>query len=530
MSINFDGFIGPSYQLDNSYAGIERLVNAFLIGNESQEEGGWKFITQPCPGNQAFGQLPVPAPFNAPSRGLLEIRGKVYGVNGGVVFEMLADGTYVSLGNVIDDGLPVSMVANGNNQVFIASGGNGYVIDSSGVLNHITTADFLGSSYATFQDGYILVLKPNSNQFQISGDDTTPVGDALIWSALNVSVQAGQADLLKAIISSREYVRLLGARRSQVYQNVGNNGIGGFPFQSYNQTFIETGIAAPYSLQDLGNALIWIGEDVRGQRACWLDRAFTPQRVSTFAVERWWQRYTRIDNAIAMSYIWQGHLMYQVTFPNAGLNALGNVISATWIYDVTLSELTGRPIWSERSYLVPGGGLQDAVSIAPGRAEVTHAFCFGKHLVGSNGTDGNPGAIYQMGMGVYTDCGADPISGAQITQPIVIDRISPHLTADNKRVIYNRIEFNLQRGVGLSGGTIPGEDPQILLRWSDDGGQTFGTEYQIPMGTQGNYTVWAYLNRLGYANHGGRVFWVRMTDPVYNSLISASLDLLRLGS
>ena len=113
---------------------------------------------------------------------------------------------------------------------------------------------------------------------------------------------------------------------------------------------------------------------------------------------------------------------------------------------------------------------------------------------------------------------------------MVIDRISPHLTADNKRVKYDRIEFNLQRGVGLDGGVVPGDNPFLLLRWSDDGGQTFGAEYEIPIGRQGEYSVWAYLNRLGYANHGGRVFWVRMADPVYNSLISASLDMLRLGS
>lgn len=528
----FPQVISDSYQLENSQAAIQRTVNWFLAQNEAADtEGKYKFCPSPFPGNQAFCTLPVPAPYNQPNRGLLELRGRAFGVNGTQVFEIDSSGSFTDIGTVTSDGKPVSMVANGNGQIFIASAGQGYVIPAgagAGSLIAITTTEFLGASYSSFQDGYILNVIPNSNSFQISGDDTTPVGDATKWSAANISVQAGQADYLKAIISSREYVRLLGQRRSQIYQNVGNNGIGGFPFQSYNETFIETGNAAPFSLADLGDSLIWIGEDARGRRACWRDAAFQPQRISNFGVERWWQSYTRIDDAVAFPFIWQGHLMYQVTFPNAGFTSGGDVVSATWVYDATASALAGRSIWTERSYMAPGGGLASATSIALGRAEVSHCFAFGKHLVGSGGVDGNPGAIYQMGAGVYTDCGADPISGDQITQPIVCDRITPHGPTWGKRSVHNRIEFEVARGVGNS--VDPGADPQLLLRWSNDGGKTFGTEYSLPIGMEGQYNVWVYLNQLGYANHPGRVYWIRCADPVYNSLVNCNLDYFDCAS
>ena len=523
-------FIGPSSQLESAQAAGQRCVNWILTPNEfSREEPKFTFAAMPAPANGQFSTLPVPSPFDQANRGLVELRGHAYGVNGSVVFEIDSTGTYISnIGTVVNDGLPVCMVPTGTGQVFICSGGKGYVIPAAagaGSLIPITTADFLGASYATFQDGYILTVVPNSNVNQISGDDNTPIGDATAWDAANTIAQAGQADYQRAIISSREYVRMLGYRRSQIYQDVGSQGIGSFPFQSYNETFIETGIAAPFSLIDLGDSLIWIGEDARGQRACWRDAAFQPQRVSDFGVERWWQNYTSVSDAMAFSFIWMGHLLYQVTFPSAWVFN-GGKISATWLYDATASALSGKPIWTERSYLA-NGGLLDAASIAPGRSEVTHCYGFGKHLVGSSGLDGNPGAIYQYSDS-FLDCGKDTISGAQIQQPLICDRITPHLWQGEKRVIHNRIEFEVQPGIGNQ--VDPGANPQILLRWSNDGGMTFGAEYSLPTGRVGQYSIWVALNRLGYSQHPGRVYWIRCADPVFNCLMNVSSDFFVCGS
>ena len=490
----FPGFVGPSYQLADRMATVERSVNWHLVANEAAgEESKFKLAFDPSPGNQAFGELPVPATFNNPCRGLLENRGVAYGVNGEVVFSIDSAGAYTNIGVVGNDAKPVSMVANGNGQIFIASAGSGYVIPAGGGAGSLVTAGagFLGASYATFQDGYIIVVTPNSNQYQISGDDDTPLGDARIWSVANVSIQAGQADLLVAVLSSREYLRLFGKRRSQIHYNIGSGGIGQFPFQSYNETFIETGCAAPFSIANLSDSLVWIGEDARGQRACWRDAAFQPSRVSTFAVEQIWQSYARVDNAVAFPYIWNGHLIYRVTFPTATMlqipvgtfptwsdstwvldptesAALGRPTaflsspatehafplggdptfqSATWEYDVTTSTLLGRPVWYERTY-------QTSLGYSLGRPELFHCYCYGKHLVGSGGGDGNPGAIYQMA------------------------------------------------NVGTRD-----QDPQLLLRWSNDGGNTFGTEQNIPLGLIGQYSKRVHWDRCGYSRD--RVFWLR---------------------
>jgi hypothetical protein len=297
---------------------------------------------------------------------------------------------------------------------------------------------------------------------------------------------------------------------------VGSSGIGGFPFQSYNETFIETGIAAPFSLADFGDSLIWIGQDARGQRACWRDQAFQPQRVSNFAVEQRWAGFDRIDDAVAFPLIWKGHMMYQVSFPSAHLDNKAGNFGETWVYDATISALVGRPIWHERQFLTPYGVMDR-------RPELFHCFAWGKHLVGSTGTDGNPGAIYQYNEAPDWDCATSFTTGLQMQQPVVRDRICPHLWQNNKRVIYDRLELEGTRGVGLDGAPPVGANPQWKIRWSNDAGNTYGPEFQVPMGPIGQYRTLARINRTGYSRD--RVFWVRSDEPVQAGLVNAMLDL-----
>lgn len=529
MSVPFPQICGASYQLENKYASVEKTVNWYLLANESSDETKFKTSLEPSPGNKAFSTLPVPAPFNQPNRQMLELNDHVYGVNGTVVFELKQDGTYVNIGQVVADDNPCSMVANGNGQIFICSAGHGYVIPNGGGPGSLLAvgSGFLGASFSAFQDGYIINVVPDSRTFQISGDDDTPLGDATKWSPANVSIETGQADKLAAVISSREYLRVFGKRRTQVFQNIGNNGIGGFPFTNYNQTFIETGIAAPYSLADLGESLVWIGQDARGVRACWRDAAFSPQRISNFAVEQHWADYYRIDDARAYPMIWRGHLQYVVTFPSAFkqpqtlLPPVPDVFyGATWVYDATVSELLGRPVWSERNYT-------DALGYQQARSEQFHCFAFGKHLAASVGLDGNPGAVYEVSNATYTDCGVDS-AGAQSLQPIVRDRICPHIWAGNQRIIYNRFEFELTRGVGLDGAPATGTDPQVFLRWSDDDGYSYGNEQNIPVGKIGKRKTRVYWNRLGYSYD--RVYWARYSDPTYIGLVTANITMFTCAS
>lgn len=521
------GFVGASYYFeDDVYSAVERTQNWFLSIN--QETGVMSL--EPTPANAPFSPLPVPAPFNQPNRGMVSLRGRAMGVNGNVAFAIDNTGTYTNLGAVKADTAPARFSANGNNQLTIASAGKLYVVPPNGQAGSLISLennpDCLGAIDTTAQDGYNINIVPDSNKFQISGNQTSPVGDSTVYDQANVSVQAGQSDNLRAVISWREFLRVFGYRRTQVLDNVGNTGIGGFPFVSYNQTFIETGIAATASLCNMGNSLMWLGEEDRGRRSCWRDFSQNPQPASTLAIENIWSKYGRIDDAYSFPVIFKGHLWYVTTFPSAVLNnppggffTTPSYTGRTWVYDATMSDLLKKSIWFEMAY-------HNAMGFDVQRAEAGYCFAYGKHLVGSNGVDGNPGAVYEWTNAVFQDCGVS-MTGAQTLQPHIPMRIVPHISASRHRIKINRIEFAMKQGVGLDGG-VPGSTPYLYMQISRDGGKTYGVEHIMNLGKIGHYDALTYMNKLGAARNW--VFKIYGGDPVYYGCQGASIDAVEMAS
>ena len=147
MAKVLSGFCDATYQFQNRWAAVERSVNYYPIPIESPGEQPSRMVLESSPCNQPFGTLPVVSPFNQANRGLIEYRGLAYGVNGTQVFSMDQTGAYKGYGSVATDGQPVCMVANANGQIFISSGGLGYVLETeTSTLVPLTTTDFLGAS------------------------------------------------------------------------------------------------------------------------------------------------------------------------------------------------------------------------------------------------------------------------------------------------------------------------------------------------------------------------------------------------
>jgi hypothetical protein len=71
---------------------------------------------------------------------------------------------------------------------------------------------------------------------------------------------------------------------------------------------------------------------------------------------------------------------------------------------------------------------------------------------------------------------------------------------------------------------IPTPAPQVMLRWSDDGGHTWSNEHWTSMGRIGEYghrTIW---RRLGMTlKLRDRVYEVSGTDPVKVAIVGAEL-------
>ena len=92
------------------------------------------------------------------------------------------------------------------------------------------------------------------------------------------------------------------------------------------------------------------------------------------------------------------------------------------------------------------------------------------------------------------------------------------------RTIQHSMQLDCETGVGLNSGQ--GSDPQVMLRWSDDGGHTFSNEHWKSMGAIGKYgkrTIW---RRLGATMKiRDRVYEVSGTDPVRIYIMGAELAI-----
>jgi len=102
-------------------------------------------------------------------------------------------------------------------------------------------------------------------------------------------------------------------------------------------------------------------------------------------------------------------------------------------------------------------------------------------------------------------------------------RQAPHLSDEQGWVYYERLQLDLESGVGLTDGQ--GVDPQVMLQWSDDGGHTWSREHWVSAGRGGAYTWRALWRRLGRSRD--RVFRLVISDPVKVTWIDAFMELER---
>jgi hypothetical protein len=136
--------------------------------------------------------------------------------------------------------------------------------------------------------------------------------------------------------------------------------------------------------------------------------------------------------------------------------------------------------------------------------------------------DFQSGDVYQMSRDFFADgILRDPLTGFPSSTPLIGLRRCPHVWSreDRKRLVHGSLQVEFAPGVGLQAGQ--GVNPQAMLRWSDDGGATFGTEHWTTVGAAGRFKNRAKWRRLGHARD--RVYEVRISDPVNRDIVGATL-------
>ena len=465
---NLFNFVGPGYKSQSIVADGEVSMNLYPERIESgQGKGGSQWVLYGTPGLKLFCTLP-----DKPVRCLWANETRLFAIAGATLFEIYQDGTFRTAATGLENSQnPAQIFPNAiGTQLFIVSGGVGYCTDEP--IAPVTPAIAAGTG--TFIDGYFVASQPGTNQFNLSA-----LNNGLSWDPLQAGVKQGYADHIAAVFACNELLWLFGDETTEVWQDTGALN---FPFQRIPGAFIELG-TAPYSVAKVDTTLMWLAINTRGQGVVYLANGWQPIRASNHAVEAAIQTYSKISDAVAYSYQENGHQFYVLSFPT---------VNTTWVYDLVTNE------WHQRGHWNVGTGSYDAALAR------THAFVFDQHFVGSY----QDGKVYQQGLQYYDEAGS----------PLRRLRSSPHISQQMDWMRYNAFQVDMQ--VGYAGA---GQNPQVMMQFSDDGGNTFSNEIWQSAGKTGQYTYRVRYRRLGRSRD--RVFRIVVSDPIQVSIVNAFVNV-----
>ena len=486
------GFCSGAYKLQSPLFSNESCVNFYpeIAENPNTISAITLLHTPGLKVDYALPETAVPA--------LFTVNGRSFAA-GASFYELFANGTFTNWGTLNGPPFSPTQIFCCQTHLLILSNGDLFVFvlvpvtDSMGVLHPansfiaVNMAQFNGPVLQIdFCDGYFLAAIQNSNTFQVSN-----LEDGTTWNGLFISTISYFPDNIVSMKVDHREAWFFSGKKTIAYYNVG----AGFPpFIPIQGAFLEDGSAATFGVVTAKDTICWIAQDDRGLGTIKMMGSYIGQRISTIPIEIALQSYSKISDAVGYSFQLDGHNFLKYRFPSANV---------TWVYDFTTS------LWHREGFWNSGTGTYIA------HRSTSHMFNFGKHFVG----DWMSGNIYETSNSLWDDFG----------NPIVRERAGPNLSASNKWIYFNSVEFLMQMGLGpmpplLDGNGQP-RGPIAMLSWVDNLSRISNTCY-LDCGQAGVTNLRARKVMLGRSRL--RQFVLRVSDPVpwaiADSFIEATCD------
>ena len=391
-----------------------------------------------------------------------EVRGISAAVNGVFYIAVGSDilkydsGTFTDKGNLSTSTGPVYLADNGS-KVILVDGAKGWSIVADTVAEIVDGNFPANPTSCAYQDGVFMVSAGGTDDWYISDAD-----DPTSWPG-DYASKEGHRDNLSRLMSDSKNVWLFGEESYEVWYNSGD---ATFPFDRIAGTTRMIGLGARASLAEDEGIFFWFTDNRRAMMSVGYDAI----PISTPQIEYIWGNYTTVSDAIGIARTQEGHAFYTLIFPTE---------NTTWEFDAT----TGY--WHE-------------LESSEGNRWRGNCYTFyaGKHYVG----DFELSKFYEIDTDTYTDNG------------VVVKRIrtANELQAEGRMIFFGGLEIIGETGVATA--AAPGDDPQMTLDWSDDGGRTWSTAISMDWGTFEDYTARAKFNRLGASR--SRIFRIALEDQV----------------
>ncbi len=464
---------GPTYQSRSRPLSSQITQNWY---QQLSDQGKDQYVLLPYPGLKLSGNA------TGKDRGFHRMAEIVYQVKGTSLYEIAKNGTHTLRGTIPGTGYAI-MADDGINMFIVTDLKVWKYTTDTNLVTEVTDVNITGAKSVDFFN----------NQFIYTFDKFSTisnVGDGSTASGLNI---IGEETLPDDLV--RDYVFENIIYRAGVRSIVAwwNNPALTPPIERLEGRIFNVGLAAIHSIAKTDQAFYWLGDDFVIYRAS----GGVEERISTDAISNELQKYSRVDDAIANTFTFQGQNFYQITFPTGNRTFIVN-------------ESLGANGWFDLS---SGVNSPHKSSKYQGQSVIN---AYGKNLV----ADDSNGNVYELDFNTFTN-NDEPLQRIRVTQSVNGDL----LRAKGKRVQMSCLKLIMETGQGLIAGQ--GDNPRIMIEYSDDGGNTWRGGSWPRVGRLGEFTLQVEWFDLG--SFYDRIFRISTTDPVNYSIYSATIDLRLAG-
>lgn len=412
--------------------------------------------------------IPSFATAGAAARGAHFFKGEMYTVSSQSLFKVSEAGVVTTIGTIPGTGR-VNIDDNGTTMVIVT---NPDMYETDGVTVSQNTdpvfVGFGGASDVAFLDGFFIFSVPNSKVTFASGLN------ALTFNALDfASVEGSPGNILGLIADHREIIYLK-ERTTEIWYNAALPV--GFPLARNANGYLEIGGAAADTLAKIGGSVYWLADDNTVRQLS----GSSPAIISNIGISKFISGEDT-SQAYGFAYTFEDKHYYVLTLPGATIE-----------YDILAQEWHNRETFNRDNW--------DVLTILDGYRS---SFAFNIRT----------GEIGKLDNKVRTEWGG-------------IQKVTwtyQEIEADGRRVLHDRFELSMGTGVGLTGG----DNPQLGLWISDDGGVTFYEFDTKGLGKIGNYLDRVTFFKLGSSYN--RVYRCEVSDAVDVIAFDTNIEIRASG-
>lgn len=403
------------------------------------------------------------------TRGMVTMGGFVYALVGAKFVKVNAAGTVTDISAIAGtDDVFMARNAADTPQIAIVGSGIRFIYNGTSLVA-LSDTDLPPPVGVTFADQRLIYPIANGRLYW---SDIDAAGDI---NALSFATAEGAPDGLVGAFTHRLDIWLPGADTTEIWRSTANPDD---PFQRMPGGFIPHGCASAHSMKALGEIIFWINNRNQVMAAT----GYVPQVVSNHAVSRDIASVSDKSTIIGFAHYVGGNGFYTITCD-----------AWTWQFNITTQR------WLERR----------SDQMVNWRAR--HSVQFGDDWIVGDISDGK---LRRIDAGTF-DEGGDPLVWTVKSAPV---------HAYPNRICVDRLHLDFITGVGLNSTVEHESDPQVGMRFSDDGGRSWSPQLTKSLGAEGNHETRVTFDGLGCTGRQGRIWELQVSAPVARGLRYAAIE------